>query len=130
MPIAGKKWQLDLIAATRGNQTRLGSIFLAALGKRPPSNRRMFSRHAVITKSGKVVADFIDSRGDVHAAQIVCTVQELRDNFRGLADHCKLSDKDREELFNTIRSWISRDYSGLGVDFKKLTDEEKGGPLQ
>lgn len=128
--IAGKQWQLDVINATAGNQTRLGAIFLAALGKRPPSGRQMFSRSAVITKSGKVVANYCDKNGVVHRAQVVCTVQELRDNFRGLADHLKLSDKDREELFSIVRGWISHDHSGLGVDFKPLSDEEKGGPLQ
>lgn len=126
MPVPGKDWHKRVIGATRGNQTLLGCIIMAALGHMPPSRRRMFGRHAIITKNGDVVSDFIDKNGNPYSGQRVCSVQELRDNFRGLADHLKLSDADREDLFRVLRGWISRDFSGLGVDFKKISPDEKG----
>ena len=38
------------------------------------------------------------------------TVESVRDNLRRLADHCKLSDADREALFVELRKWIRRDW--------------------
>ncbi len=38
------------------------------------------------------------------------TTISVRDNLRMLADHCKLSDADRNAMFETFGKWISRDY--------------------
>lgn len=124
MALPGKPWHRDAIAATQGNNSKLGSILLAALGHQPPSGKRMFSRTAVITSGGSVVANYVDKYGDLHTDQFVCSVRDLRDNFRNLADTIKMNDADREDMFNVIRNWIAHDHSGLGVDFKLIKEGE------
>lgn len=111
-------WQYKAIQATAGNQTRLGTILLAAIGrsaKHPP----WFGNSAVITSDSFVMCDFTDKRYTQHSGAFVCSVTELRDNFRGLADHLKLGDKDREAMFAKVREWISHDYSNGTLDFKQ-----------
>jgi hypothetical protein len=47
------------------------------------------------------------------------SIAALRDEFRRLADHCKLNDKDREALFMELRKWCGKDeraISGLDVE--------------
>ena len=34
----------------------------------------------------------------------------VRDSMRRLADHCKLTDPQREDLFAELRRWVKRDY--------------------
>lgn len=41
--------------------------------------------------------------------EVIGTIIAVRDNVRRLADHCKLSDKDRLALFEELRKWIRRD---------------------
>ena len=42
-------------------------------------------------------------------AEPIGSITALRDEFRRLADHCKLSDKDREALFMELKKWCGRD---------------------
>ena len=112
--IERQTWQYRAVAATGGNTTRLGTILLAILGKR--------SRHppflvggATITDAGVVTCDgvILDNRSPGGTAAVrdiaLCYVTELRDNFRRLADHMALSDKDRTALFDEIIKWVKLD---------------------
>lgn len=102
-------WQYRAIAATRGNQSRLGCILLACLGrnaKHPPA----FGANAIITSDGFVMAHFVGKDGRGHHGALVGEISDLVGNFRGLADHLKLSDIDRKEMFDKVRQWISLDY--------------------
>lgn len=102
-------WQYKVIAATHGNQSRLGCIMLAVMGrnaKHPPQ----FGANANITSDGFVMADFVGKDGRYHHGALVGDVRDLIGNMRGLADHLKLDDKDREAMFKAVRGWIARDY--------------------
>ena len=42
--------------------------------------------------------------------ETIGTIESVRDSLRRLADHCKLSDTDREALFEELRRWVYKDY--------------------
>lgn len=102
-------WQYRAIAATKGNTSRLGCILLAVLGrnaKHPP----WFGANAVITSDGYVLSHFTGKDGVMHYGAFVGSVNDLVKNFRGLAEHLKLSDKEQAEMFVQLQQWIQRDY--------------------
>jgi hypothetical protein len=102
-------WQYRCVQATHGGQSQLGAILCAVLRTRwgrPLS----FNYSATVTSDGFVMCDFVDRHGTMRMGAFVCSVRELIENFRGLADHCKLDDKDRTELFKELRAWIYTDY--------------------
>lgn len=102
-------WKLRAIRATKGNQSKLGSILIAVLGRIPRHPPR-FGLKATITSDGFVMADFQGKDFVRHYSALVCEVKELTNNFRGLADHLKLDKEEREEMFAELRKWIARDY--------------------
>lgn len=100
-------WQYRAVESTLGNQSKLGCILLAVLGK--SRDKRAFSEAAGLTKEGYVIAGWYDRDGAYRGLVKVCDVQELCDNFSGLADHLQLSDADRIALFAAVRNWIAVD---------------------
>lgn len=111
----GMSWKARALIATRGNQSQLGAILIAILGRAPDHPPR-FGSGAVITSDGYVLAHFQDIRGEWHAGAFVSSVDELVGNFRGLADHLKLSDAERVEMFNELRMWITTDERANALD--------------
>ena len=101
-------WQYKAVEATRGQQSRLGCILLAVIGKRL-KNPPKFGPCAVILKEGQVVANYQSKDGTYHREQFVCDVADLIANFRGLADHLNFTDAERVALFDAVRKWIVRD---------------------
>lgn len=107
-----QSWQYRAIEATRGQQSRLGTLLLAVLGKtvdsglkHPPS----FGPSGVITPDSFVLSNFIDRNGTAHVGVVVGSLEDVIDNFRNLADVLKLDDAERVELFAELRMWISAD---------------------
>ena len=107
--ISRGRWQLKAIEATKAHQSRLGCILLACL-KLGRNKVPRFGLEAIVTSDGYVQADFVDRHGQGHHAAFVGELQEIIDNFRGLADHLKMEDQDRRELFEAVRGWIVADY--------------------
>lgn len=103
-------WQYRAVAATRGNQTRLGCILIAVLQRSADHGYPRFGQHAIITSDGFVMASFQDRSGQMHMGALVCDVDELIQNFRGLADYLDFTREDREAMFGEIRKWIEKDY--------------------
>jgi hypothetical protein len=102
-------WQYRAVAATKGNQSQLGCILLAVIGKNakhPPQ----FICGASITSDGFIMCSFVDRDGVGHMGAFVGSVSDLVTNFRGLADFLKLNDVDRTEMFDKVRAWIKTDY--------------------
>lgn len=115
-------WQYRAVLATGGNKSQLGAIVIAVLGK-APDNPPRFGSAAVITSDGYVQAHFQTKDGVWHQGAFVGAVDDLVANFRGLADHLKLSDAERVEMFDELRKWIS-------VDYRANATDELGGPKQ
>lgn len=114
-----ESWQCKVVEATRGNTTQLGAIIVAILRQTPASGKRCFGQTAVITSDHMVLCDFTDRDGGLHRSAFVCSVRDLKTNLARLADHCKLSDDERKELFAAARGWISHDYSPEGQGLKE-----------
>lgn len=110
--LARSSWQYRAIEATHGNQSRLGTILLAALD-RSANNPPWFGRHAAITSDGFVLCDFMSKSRGMCPGAFVGSLAEVRDNFRGLADHLKLSDTEREDLFKAVRGWLATDHRAI-----------------
>lgn len=106
-----RSWQDRAIEATGGNRSQLGAILLAMLARVPRySSFPRFSGLATVTSDGFVMCNFYDKAGVFRPGAFVCDVEDLRDNFRGLADHLKLNDADRNAMFAELLKWIARDY--------------------
>lgn len=108
---AAASWQARALLATKGNQTQLGTILIAVLGKAASHPPRIVS-NAVINREGVVMAGF-QPRGSKSVADTgiaaICTAEELTENFRGLADHLRLNDNDRTDMMRRVREWVNRD---------------------
>lgn len=65
---------------------------------------------AKVDKSGAVVADCVTKDGQIVKDAVVFQSEgEMQDNFRRLADHLKLNDSDRVELFKCVQRWVVAD---------------------
>lgn len=109
-------WKGKAIVATRGNQSRLGCMVICMLGylpKNPPRMRGLI----VITVDGRTLVDCELNNGAGYLATDIGHIDEVRDNFRRLADHLKLEDKDRIAMFDELRKWIK-------VDMRASSDQE------
>ncbi len=102
----GRTWQWRATRASMGTTT--GLIVLAMLAKQP-KNGPAFGKTCEILLDGRVVAP-VRRYGVWGQPETIGTVQSVRDSLRGLADHCKFSDADREALFEELRRWVFRDY--------------------
>jgi len=129
-------WQWRALSATRLNQSQLGAVLIAVLGNDPilehcmldvarliygpAATRKAFDPPrfvsggapgwgANITSDGMIMSDFYDRQGNMHYGALVGSVEEMTDNFRGLADYLKLSDNERVALFTAVRQWIKTD---------------------
>lgn len=105
-----QSWQYKTVELLRGNQTLLGSVLLAILGKAPSNPPRIISA-GVITAEGILITAF-EARAQRGVALTVelGPVEQVRDLYRSICDQLKLPDADRIEFFNEMRKWISRDY--------------------
>lgn len=104
---ARRSWQWRAIVATRGNQTRLGALVLAVVGKMTDNPPRI-TGHATITKDGWVVCPF-HKRDGTQGPMIVGDVEYLTRSFSELGDHLKLNDADRIAMFKAVKEWIYKD---------------------
>lgn len=111
-------WQFRAVAATTGNRTKLGAIVIAILGK-APNNPPAFNNAAKVTANGLILCDYWERDGSVHRGALVGSVQEVVGNFNGLADHLKLSDGQRLEMFGKLRAWITEDERAESGDLGK-----------
>ena len=88
--------------------TTTGAIVMAMLAKQP-KNGPAFGLNCDILLDGRVVSP-VRRYGKWGAAEVIGTVESVRDNLRRLADHCKLPDAERVALFTEMQKWIRKDY--------------------
>lgn len=107
-PKPRRDWRLKLIEATRGNQSMLGCIVLAAIGKEP-ANPPYFRGKATISAVGEVFCDFVSKDRIYNTAAHVSGDEELVRNCVGLTVHCDLDDFERVEFLAKVNDWIGAD---------------------
>lgn len=121
----GGGWKRNCIVATQGPQTFLGNVLLAIMGRAPTFHRPRIVGAAEITVDGIVVAPVQWEKHGPGQSGIthLCTSEELRDDFRRLADFLHLDDGEREAMNIELRSWIK-------VDHRVKTDLSLPGNLK
>lgn len=108
-----RDWRLKLIEATMGNQSLLGCIVLAAIGKEP-ENPPYFRGKATIAEDGQVYCDFV-AEGAAKGQSIYHTMARVGDdedfarNLIGLTVHADLNDEERTEFLARVNNWIGTD---------------------
>lgn len=106
-------WQIRTVYASMGTTT--GLIAMAILAKQP-KHGPAFGPTCEISHDGKVYTMVRALRiGKLGrrvewGMEMIGTVESVRDNMRWLADHCRLSDQDRNEMFEELRKWIKKDH--------------------
>lgn len=100
-------WPFKAVLATRGNQTLLGCIVLNLIC-RPPKSPPMVDSLATVDADGLCWAFVVNRRG-VRTLTCLGQITDIRDEFRRLADHLKLDDGERVELFDELRKWVAID---------------------
>lgn len=81
---------------------------MAMLAKQPKHGPALGTTCEILT-DGRVIAA-VRRYGLWGKPETIGTVESVRDSLRRLADHCKLSDADREALFGELHLWIKRDH--------------------
>lgn len=100
-------WPFKAVLATRGQQTLLGCIVLQLICKTPKNPPRVDSL-ASVDEAGLCWAAVVNRAG---IRRITCLghITDIRDEFRRLADHLKLDDGERVEMFDELRKWVAVD---------------------
>lgn len=101
-----RSWKWRVVAASLGTTT--GSIVQAMLARQPGRGPAL-GMTCDILLDGTVITT-VRREGQWGPPEPIGTIAAVRDNMRLLADHCKLSDADREELFVELRKWVRVDY--------------------
>lgn len=109
-------WQYKAVVACRGNQTLIGTILLTLID-RPAKNPPQVLTTATVDEHGLLWAGLRTRRGQEGVA-LLGSVQDIRDEFRRLADYLKLDDAERIELFEELRKWVAVDLRANHDEFK------------
>lgn len=110
-------WPFKAVVATRGNQTLLGCIVLQLIA-RPPKNPPAITSLATVDRDGLLWA-FVTPRFGYRRLTCLGLLQDVLDEFRRLADHLKLDDGERVELFDELRKWVAIDMRADHDELKK-----------
>jgi hypothetical protein len=100
------QWWVRCLLATE--EDKLGLILRAAMGI-PTINPPWLGPSAIVDREGVVHSNYVDESNKMHFAAIVCTVDELVGNLRGLVDALQISDVQAHALFTQVKGWIKSD---------------------
>ena len=117
-------WQVRVLLASF--PTSFGPVVRAVLGRNTKTGVALALK-ATIGVDAVVRADMRKplQRGGygIIRMQPIGHVRAVRDEFRRLADHCKLSDNERRAMFDDVKKWAGRDERAInGVD---IPDEKR-----
>jgi len=107
----GRSWQWRTIYASMG--TTPGAIVMAMLAK-VPKNGPAYGQTCDILTNGIVITPHRIA-GKWTEQRPIGSIIAVRDSIRRLADHCKLTDREREALFEELRKWIRKDYRAVST---------------
>ena len=117
------QWQCRLLAETKGKIAAVVMAFLAHsyfeametllrmaypgfVKVQPP----LYSGPATIRSTGQITCTYIARNFEErHNVLVYDSEDDLLKEFRELADKLKLKDHEREEMFATIKRWVTRD---------------------
>lgn len=108
---ARQHWKVRALMATKANQSLLGMIVCAMLGRAPDHPPRICSG-AYVDRASEVWTFYQPKGAAAHSQPEqyhVGSLQEIKDNMNRLADAIQASDAERVEMFAELRAWISHD---------------------
>ena len=100
-----RSWKWRVLRASL--PTEVGLIVLSILGMQT-KNGFSFGPTCDIRLDG-MVETVVKRPGLRPRIETIGSIVAVRDSVRRLADHCKLSDGEREALFDELRKWVRRD---------------------
>lgn len=114
-------WPYKAVLATRGNQTLMGCVVLAVIG-RQPKHPPYIASAATVDQDGLVWVQMarIKDGGQISLA-CIGNIIDVRDDFRRLADHLKLDDGERIDMFEELRKWVAIDMRADHNEMKNKT---------
>jgi hypothetical protein len=121
--VLAQMWHTRALRAAKG---RAAAVLIAALVAEIPGAVPVLLRvafpgfkdvklpqltgYATIAGSGRVICDIIDRNRVRCSGEVIYeSVEELRDDFRRLADKLKLNDAERKEMSQLLSKWVSSD---------------------
>lgn len=102
-----RHWTWRVLVASFPTRS-MGPMVRAVLGKQMARGPKL-SLQATIGQSGMVYAGLKHDDQVVSYQHPLGDVKAIRDEFRRLADHCRLNDAERIELFTELRKWMGKD---------------------
>jgi hypothetical protein len=102
-----RNWKYRVILASMPTTT--GVIVRAVLAKQTRVGWA-YGRHCEIDIHGHVFVAVRQPDGQIVKPYPIGHVNAVRDAFRRLADHCKLSESERNALFDELRKWVRKDH--------------------
>jgi len=117
-------WQYKIVAFTKGNQSQIGALAVAMLGRRV--NPPCFHPSGLIIKpTGQVTALYKRAITDRWQVQTIYeTVAELSDVFRGLAKFCELDEAQTLSMFAELRKFVAKDLRKEGEHGRPSNDTQ------
>lgn len=101
-----ESWQRRAVARTGGNTSLMGCFVLAILGWQHGRHPPRFGKVARIDKDGIAFSNMQSKDGKMYRDYGLGPVKVIVDNFRGLADDLKLTEKETKEMFSELRKWF------------------------
>lgn len=105
----GDRWQHRAVRETGGNTTLMGCYVLAVLGWQHGRKPPRLGKVARIDLDGVAWSNMQNKSGHMFRDHCLGPLQDIVDSFRGLADHLKLNDVERVEMFAELRKWFAVD---------------------
>lgn len=118
-----RSWQYRALAYTHGNQSQIGALIVAMLGRtvNPPCFHTGGIR---IMKDGRCLALYKNEPGGKWAVECIYhSVDVLTTAFRGLAQVLHLSEAEQEAMFSELRKFVFKDDRAKSF-LPGITDEE------
>ena len=101
-------WQYRGVKRTRGNQTMMGCLFLAVIG-RNAANPPWVESAITILEDGACLVNFVNRERTEYTNLKFCHVTDLKDQFNRLADEINATDEERVAMFGELRKFIKED---------------------
>lgn len=105
----GKTAAVVLIVLCMSYSTAIKTLLRVVFNRRD-IERPFFASGAEIQLSGKLVCDLVEKSGIVHPVVVYESTDLLNRDMRILADHLKLTDAERLELYAAVQRWVVADH--------------------
>lgn len=107
-------WRDRALSATR--DTHFGAILWACF-RMPADRLPRFCGLATITFDRFIMCSYADRQDMYHNGAFVGAAADLEMNVIRLAKHLNLTDYEKQEFAEAVRSWVAIDYSKAGLRF-------------